>query len=110
MERSTRRLDGISYKNDENILHVDKRDLPGQSHKSYRQLNVIKPNLREGYGIMFENIHRSESGLSEISINIDKETFEKVVNYKSGNDDEKANSINNAKGSNIKSENQVRPD
>ena len=68
---------------DDKILRVDKREVPGQSHKLVSELNVIKPNLREGYGIKFENSHRSESGLSEISINIDKETFEKAINYKS---------------------------
>ena len=52
---------------DDKILRVDKRDVPGQSHKLISELNIIKPNLREGYGIRFENSHRPKSGLSEIS-------------------------------------------
>ena len=79
-------MESLTQMIDDKILRVDKREVPGQSHKLVSELNIIKPNLRDGYGIRFENSHRPESGLSEISIKIDKETFEKAVNYKSGND------------------------
>jgi hypothetical protein len=85
---------------DNKILRVDKKEVPGQSHKLVSELNVIKPNLREGYGIRFENSHRSESGLSEITIKVDKESFEKAINYKSKTNNENANAASNSRDSN----------
>jgi len=92
---------------DDKILHVDKREIPGQTHKLVSELNIIKPNLRDGYGIRFENSHRPESGLSEISIKIDKEAFAKATNCKSGNNNENASAIIYTDGSNSESENQA---
>ena len=85
-------MESLTQMIDDKILRVDKRELPGQSHKLVSELNIIKPNLRDGYGIRFENSHRPESGLSEISIKIDKETFEKAVNYPKDDNDDKNDS------------------
>ncbi|MGC2383846.1 MAG: hypothetical protein WA631_12140, partial [Nitrososphaeraceae archaeon] len=85
----------------------DKRELPGQSHKLVSELNIIKPNLRDGYGIRFENSHRPESGLSEISIKIDKETFENAINYKNRNGDKNSNNSANNVSDNNNSEDQA---
>ena len=92
---------------DDKILRVDKREVPGQSHKLVSELNIIKPNLRDGYGIKFENSHRPESGLSEITIKFDKETFEQAVNYSSDvNNYNKSTSNNGATDNNSNSKNQ----
>jgi hypothetical protein len=80
---------------DDKILLADKRELPGQSNKLISELNIIKPNLRDGYGIKFENSHRSESGLSEITITLDKETFKRAVNYSKDDKDNKNSTSNN---------------
>jgi len=98
-------MESLTQMIDDKILRVDKREVPGQSHKLVLELNIIKPNLRDGYGIRFENSHRSESGLSEITIRIDKKTFEKAINYKSGSETPEANS--NTKSGNSELETQA---
>jgi hypothetical protein len=94
---------------DDKILRADKRELPGQSNKMISELNIIKPNLREGYGITFENTNRSESGLSEITINLDKETFKRAVNYSKDDKNNKNSTANNGAttNNNCKSKNQT---
>jgi hypothetical protein len=101
-------MDSLNKMIDDKILRIDKKELPGQSHKLISELNIIKPNLRDGYGIKFENSPRSESGLSEITIGLERETFERAVNYSKDNKDNKSSTSNNgtANNNNDKSKNQ----
>jgi hypothetical protein len=86
----------------------DKYPYDSKRQGAVAELNIIKPNLRDGYGIRFESSHRPESGLSEISIKIDKETFENAVNYKNRNENRNnSNSASNAYDSYSNSEDQA---
>ena len=43
-------MESLTQMIDDKILRVDKREVPGQSYKLVSELNIIKPNLRDGYG------------------------------------------------------------